>query len=139
MDKIIFDNHQKWIKIATTFGAGDYAEDLVQDTYLKCLEVERVNEAYFYFALRNTVVDWHRKEKKEFLYVNNEQFLNEQIYNYIDTWHHYDRKLYLTYIENKLSMRDISEQTNISLTSIFKTIKNCNEKLRVFINEQYEL
>lgn len=139
MDKSIFNNHNKWIKIASTFGGGDYSEDLVQETYIKCLDKEIVNEAFFYFALRNTVYDWLRKEKKQKLYLEPQQFLNENIYNYIDTWNGYDRKLYLLYIESTMSMRDIANETKISLTSIFHTIKICNERLKNYIEQHHEV
>jgi len=135
----IYNQHQKWIKIARTFGANDVAEDLVQDAYIKALNREnRINDALFYYMLRDTISDHFRKEKRECLYIAPTQFITEHIYNFIDTWHPYERKLYLTYVNEKLSMRDISEQTGISLTSIFNTIKNCNEVLRKYIIEHHE-
>ena len=135
----IFRQHQKWIKIAKTFGADDFAEDLVQDAYIKALSKETVNDALFYFILRDCIADHFRKEKRIVYYIEPTQFVNENIYQYIDTWHPYDRKLYLLYINEKLSMRDIAKLANISLTSIYNTIKNCNEKLLKFINEHHEL
>ena len=133
MNHTIFEQHHKWIKIAKTFGALDFAEDLVQDTYIKVLEKEDINEAYFYFALRSTVTDFLRKEKRIVLYFENEKIIDDDVYNYIDTWHPYDRKLYLTYINNQFSMRDLANETGISLTSIYNTIKNCNEKLKKYL------
>lgn len=134
MNNKIFEQHHKWIKIARTFGALDFAEDLVQDTYIKLLDKEDINEAYFYFALRSTVTDFLRKEKRELIYFEPETKIDEDIYDYIDTWHPYDRKLFLTYINNNFSMRELANQTGISLTSIFNTIKNCNENLKKRFN-----
>ena len=135
----LYNQHNKWIKIAKTFGAGDVAEDLVQDAYLKAIPREKVNDALFYFMLRDCVSNHFRKEKRVYLYIEPEQFLNEQLYSFIDTFHPYDRKLYLTYINEKLSMRDIAKETGISLTSIYNTIKNCNETLKKFIEQSHEI
>ena len=135
----IFSQHTKWINIAKTFGADDLAEDFVQDSYIKILDKEKVNESLFYFVLRNTIADHFRKEKRECYYIEPTQFITEEIYQHIDTWHPYDRKLYLLYINNGMSMRDISKEVNISLTSIYNTIKNCNKKILIFINENHEI
>lgn len=135
----IFDQHQKWIKIAKTFGAGEFSEDFVQDAYIKALKKETVNEALFYFILRDVVVDELRKDKRTIVQVDNEQFLTDKLYSYIDTFHPYDRKMYLIYIETKLSMRDIANQTGISLRSVFETIKSCNKKLKHYIENEYEI
>lgn len=35
-------------------------------------------------------------------------------------------------------MRDLAEETNISLTSIFITLKNCKDRLRDNVSEDYE-
>ena len=61
----IFEQHKKWINIAKTFGADDLAEDFVQDSYIKILNKEKVNESFFYFVLRSTIADHFRKEKRE--------------------------------------------------------------------------
>ena len=135
----IFEQHKKWINIALTFGAGDYAEDLVQDTYIKVHNLKEINEAYFYFALRSTIVDYHRKNKKKIEIVEELEYeeitMPDEIYNYIDTWEHYDRKLYLLYINSNMTMRQMAKETHISLTSIFNTINNCNKKLKVWLQQ----
>lgn len=139
MDQL-YKQHNKWIKIAKTFGAGDVAEDLVQDAYIVAMNWKsKVNESLFYFMLRNVTMDHFRKEKRVYIYIEPQQFLNEQLYSFIDTFHPYDRKLYLTYINEKLSMRDIAKETGISLTSIYNTIKNCNETLKKFIEQSHEI
>jgi predicted DNA-binding protein YlxM (UPF0122 family) len=35
-------------------------------------------------------------------------------------------------------MREIAEETDISLTSIFNTLKNCKERLKEAIGEDFE-
>jgi DNA-directed RNA polymerase specialized sigma24 family protein len=73
--------------------------------------------------------------------------IEQKIQDEVDTWHWYDIKLFNLYRESKLSMRQIAEETNISLTSIFNTLSNCKERLRHsigedfadYLNEEYEL
>lgn len=135
----IFSQHKKWINIAKTFGADDLAEDFVQDAYIKILDKEKVNESLFYFVLRNTIADHFRKDKRECYYIEPTQFITEEIYQFIDTWHEHDKNLYLVYISYKVSMRELAELSDISLTSIYNTIKNCNKKILTFINENHEV
>ncbi len=59
----------------------------------------------------------------------------------------YNKELFTLYANSAMSMRCISSVTNISLTSIFNTIKNCREQLsdellediQDFNNGEYEL
>ena len=48
----------------------------------------------------------------------------------INSWHVYDAKLCNTYYLSDMSLRQISKGTNISLTSIFNSIKNYKSILR---------
>jgi predicted DNA-binding protein YlxM (UPF0122 family) len=45
--------------------------------------------------------------------------------------------LFDTYITNEKSMRKLSQETKISLTSVFNTIKNCKKRLKETIGEDY--
>jgi DNA-directed RNA polymerase specialized sigma24 family protein len=62
--KEICKQHQRWINTVKQFGITDFAEDVVQEAYLKCIEKETVNEAYFYLTLRSLSMDLHRKQKQ---------------------------------------------------------------------------
>lgn len=138
-DPVIVKNRSKWIKIAQTFGAGDDAEDFIQDTFIKLINHEYVNEALFYFALRNIVIDAKRKENIDRFVINYEYtFEMEKIYSFIDKFNPYDKKLYLLYIESKMSIREIAKETLIDYSSIFRTIKNCNKKLKKYIELELE-
>ena len=61
-------------------------------------------------------------------------------------WHWYDKKLFQLYLYSGKSFRTLSKETKISVNSIFHTIKDCREKVRKelwedyldFINEDYE-
>jgi hypothetical protein len=56
----------------------------------------------------------------------------------IDNWHWYDRKLFKLYRDTDMSMRDIAKETNISLISIFHSIKNYKEILNTKFNKDYQ-
>jgi hypothetical protein len=56
----------------------------------------------------------------------------------IDNWHWYDRKLFKLYRDTDMSMRDIAAETNISLISIFHSIKNYKEILKNKFENDYQ-
>lgn len=55
----------------------------------------------------------------------------------IDTWYWYDKKMTKLYLNTKMSMRDISKETKISLSSIFNTLTNAKEKIRKIAEKEY--
>ena len=55
----------------------------------------------------------------------------------LENWHWYDRKLFKLYRDTDMSMRDISSETNISLISIFHSIKNYKEILKEKFQKDY--
>ena len=66
--------HKKWVKLALKLGAGSYAEDIIQEVYLrlhqysslsKVLNKENeVHDGYMYFVIRNTVFTYLAANKK---------------------------------------------------------------------------
>ena len=64
-----------------------------------------------------------------------------------DSWHWYDKQLFELYKNTNKSLRQISSETNISVTSIFNTVKTCKKRIKNkvgedyqdFINQDYEL
>jgi DNA-directed RNA polymerase specialized sigma24 family protein len=50
----------------------------------------------------------------------------------------YNKELFNLYVESAMSMRCISSVTNISLTSIFNTLKQCKEQLSDELREDIE-
>ena len=66
----------------------------------------------------------------------------EALYNKIDSiiegWYWYDKKLTKLYLNTDMSMRDISKETKISLSSIFNTLTNAKEKIREESKEEYK-
>ena len=70
------------------------------------------------------------QEKKAYNKLLNK--INETV-NEWDYW--YDKKLFELYYNSDMSMRDISEKTKISLTSIFNSCKNYKSKI---LQEHFE-
>lgn len=64
--------------------------------------------------------------------------LIDKIEEEIDTWYWYDKKMTKLYMNTKMSMRDISKETKISLSSIFNTLTNAKEKIRKKAKEHYK-
>ena len=63
--------------------------------------------------------------------------LIDKIEEEIDTWYWYDKKMTKLYMDTKMSMRDISKETKISLSSIFNTLTNAKEKIREISEKEY--
>ena len=152
--------HNDWVKVIHTFGEYDYAEDIVQESYIalwKYADADKlldsngeVRKGYVYFTLRSLFYQYYNKKKK----INKVSFdgcwelfddsnLEEQkAYNdicmlideEIKNWDWYDRKLFKLYRDTDLSMRDIAKETNISLISIFNSIKN----YKIILKEKFE-
>lgn len=134
--KEICKQHNRWINVVKQFGITDYAEDVVQEAYIKCLAKPTVNESYFYLTLRSLAMDLHRKQKQiikvsidEVLIITEIEKQNE-ILNLVHDFHWFDKEIFFLYYDNKMSMRKISEETGISLKTIFQTIQKCNLKIK---------
>lgn len=56
----------------------------------------------------------------------------------METWHKYDKLLSEKYFKTNYSLRDISDGTGISLTSIFNSIKNNKKLLKEKFGEDWE-
>lgn len=158
---ILGRHHQEWIELINSFGKCDNAEDLVQDAYIKidkyCTEDKAIkdgepNRAYLWFVFRSVYYQSHQKTPEiklgEGFQVEYEEEVNdfERAFDEIlykinkekTSWHWYDVKLFDLYTKSDMSMRDISSETGISLSSIFQTLKNCKTKLKKAIGEDYQ-
>ena len=146
----VAQHHNEWIKVIHTFGEYEVAEDLVQETYIalwkyadasKILDVNgEVRKGYVYFTLRSLFYQYYNKKKKvnkvnfddQWELFDDSNIEEHKAYNdicllideEIKNWDWYDRKLFKLYRDTDLSMRDIAKETNISLISIFNSIKN---------------
>jgi len=161
---IVAKHHQEYVRIVESFGEYFYAEDIVQESYLRMLKYCKpeaiitngsVNKSYVYFVLRNMYLDF-QKEKTKHPKVSIEEVgqlahedtqlakheAYEEILKYINnevqTWHWYDQMLFDLYKRTGKSIRDLSAETKISTKSIFQTLKHCKERLKENVGEDYE-
>ena len=130
------------------FGEVNYAEDVVQEAYIKVYGKD-INEAYFYYTLRSLTMDLHSKKvvkveiTQDIEYSLKEDESNElaeelaqPFIDFIDTWHWYDKMLFMTWVNNKISMRKLSRETGIAFMSVYYTIKKCKERLKEWQENQ---
>jgi DNA-directed RNA polymerase specialized sigma24 family protein len=161
----IAEHHKEYIEIVKNFGEKSYAEDIVQEFYLRLHkyankekiinENGEVNKIYIFYALRNTYLLYWKKKKKfvkiniddlknigvNFEYIPRaeaENILESKIKKEMQSWEWFDARLFKLYREEQLSMRELSKRTQISTKTIFYTIKRCKERLRENIAEDYE-
>lgn len=173
----VAEHHKLYIRYVKALGINTHAEDLVQQMYLrlhkyaneeKTITNGKVNKHYVWRVLYN-ICQSYRKDSKKFVMVPLDNYYNlvaeqpvtdkeeayerimQKMFREIDELdskgYPYNKELFNLYAESAMSMRCISSVTDISLTSIFNTLKNCREQLsdelrediEDFENEQYEL
>lgn len=144
----------EWLRMAHKVSPQPF--DALQDAYLKMydrfkdkpkdlIDMQPQQEAmYMYLTLRSVSVSEIRREKK---YTDLDNAPKAQqpydleedksferrvcaLEEKIEDWHWYDQKLFNLHIVEGMSMRKISRETGISVSSIFKTIKSCKKRLR---------
>lgn len=144
----IYSRHKHWVSIVKKFGEINYAEDVVQEAYIKVYGKE-INEAYFYYTLRSLTMDLHSKKvikveiTKDIEYNLREEEGNElaeelaQPYlDFIETWDWYDKKLFMSWVNNRISIRKLSRETKINFMSVYYTIKKCQKRLKEWQSDQ---
>mgnify|MGYP003383830541 CR=1 FL=1 len=160
---LIAKHHKEWINIAKVYSCGGYAEDVVQEMYLKIHKYStadkvitngKVNKGYIFFALRSIINSYHKEKSKVVKYDidsvrhlstcdNQDQIqaferVSEMIDKESDDWHWYDKQIFDLYRYNKTSIRKLAKETNISSVSIFNTLKNCKAKIKEKFTEDYQ-
>lgn len=165
MDKLLKlgNNHKEWLLMANKMGIGELSEDIVQETYLRIIRLDYVdgivkddgsfNKFYMWLTIRAVHVDYLRansqnfvsldevKESYEETNIEKHEALNEldyRIHKEMESWTWYDSMLFKVYKEGNASMRNIANDTGISLTSIYNTLKNCKQRLRDSVGEDYQ-
>jgi DNA-directed RNA polymerase specialized sigma24 family protein len=156
-------HHKEWIEIIHKFGEYDYAEDIVQESYIALIKYAdasklidangKVRKGYMFFTLKSLFFQFYNKKMKitkvpidgcwelfDDSNVEEHKAYNDicmLIDDEIENWSWYDRKLFKLYRDNDLSMRDISKETTISLISIFHSIKNYKIILKEKFQKEY--
>lgn len=148
----LIEKHKHWIAVVKRFGEITYAEDIVQEAYIKIIDSNKdVNFAYFYFTLRSLTMNLHNKKVVkveitkdiEYLLVDSGEDdivleLAKPYLDYIQTWEDYERMLFMVYVNKGVSMRKMARESGISFTSIYNTIKNCKLKLIQWQKEKHK-
>lgn len=135
---------------------------LVKDGRRIMYSDDEVNRFYIYLTLRNMYFDYKKAKNKytffeymesddydsndeTFIYEETDtgkfeafEYLNDKISEEIHTWQKYDIILARLYLLTDYSMRDISDRSGISLTSIFNSIKNYKQILKEKLGEHWE-
>jgi len=97
-------------------------------------DIDKDNYKYIIDKMSYDIDEFNDNYKKK---VNLEALCNK-IDSVIDEWYWYDKKLTKLYLNTDMSMRDISKETKISLSSIFNTLTNAKEKIRKESKEEYK-
>lgn len=148
--KHIFANHKHWVKIAEKFGGRHYAEDIVQEAYIKVIKLNKdINEAYFYFTIRSLTMQLHKHNVQKVEITADieyslkdeeyEDFTYDKIKPYLDlinTWPEYDKLMYLCWIKQGISMRKLSREIGIPFISVYNTIKKCKKRIKLWQEQQ---
>jgi RNA polymerase sigma factor (sigma-70 family) len=157
----LYKYHDEWLAIAVAMtSTKEDAEDLVQDMYIRLNEkldsIERirhgkddVNRYFVYLTIRNLARDNLRKRRPDITYVDYIEELDRpevehtievmhDIDKEVESWHWYEKTLFNIYMRSEKSMRDIANESGISLTNIFHTIKKCKQRLKDKINDNTE-
>jgi len=160
---LAYKYHSDWLNIAKSIVKNDFAEDIVQEFYIKLDRYAKyemfifadgsVNKTYAYMILRSICLNY-LKEKNKFCKVDLHDGYSieendieakeaiEKIYNKIDNelknWHWYDKDLFKIYKDENISIRKLAKETTISSSSIFHTLKSCKEKIKDKFSEDYQ-
>ena len=164
----VAQHHDEYVATVRGFGEEFFAEDIVQESYIKIMKYVReeqiikngeVRKAYMYFVLRNMFLDF-KKQKNNKNKVSSDvlNYLGEgisndleeieradalnKIFDKVDTvikdLHWYDELLFKLYRDTGKSMRTLSKETGISTSSIFTTLKKCKDAIREEVSEDYQ-
>jgi len=161
LDKLA-ERDEDWLRMAQTFGLDqESARDLVQDMYVHLYNKttyekikygdDDVNTFFVYVTLRNLYYDYLRKKKVIFSELpseiqaeqeaTNKETLEQLLGNIsetIDNLHWYDQKIFEIYYGDGETIRELSEGSRISSSSIFNTIKNVRKKIQKKHKGQYK-
>lgn len=161
----IYQKHNHWIQIVKRFGIINYAEDIVQEAYIK-VQGKEINEAYFYFILQSMSMDLHRKKvvkisltndgdddcirpeieqayqfqqvKSRYDRIDTEKTL-VKLHALMDTWQWYDRMLFTVWVNSGKTIRCFSRDIGIGFMSVYQTIRKCKNNIKQWQKENPNL
>ena len=160
LDKLA-ERDADWLRMAQSFGLEeDSARDLVQEMYVHLYNKttydkikygdDDVNTFFVYVTLRNLYYD---KQRKKVIFselpssIEDEQDIRNKktlenllsdLAETIDNMHWYDQKIFEIYYGDGETIRELSEGSRISSSSIFNTIKNVRKKIQKKHQAKYQ-
>jgi hypothetical protein len=117
-----------------------------------------INNTYLWIMLRKCYAKSYNESKKslttnvgegfEFIVDEVDNGREEAFNNYrakleeeVYSWHHYDTMLFMAYLDgkekNETSLRKLSKETTIPLSSIVNTLNNCKKRLIENVKDEY--
>jgi DNA-directed RNA polymerase specialized sigma24 family protein len=164
--KIVAEQHDTWVEIVKGFGETNYHEDIVQEAYIalskyatpeKIIKNGKVSRGYMFFTLRSLYYQYYNKKKKiqkvsidddqTFLQLPYQDGMEEQqafhrlcllVDEVSNNWNWYDKKMWKLYSQTDMSIRKLASETRISWVSIFNTLKNLKQDIRLKLQEDFE-
>lgn len=162
--ELLSTRHKDWCRMVQSFGCPSHiVEDIVQEMYLrmhkyisepeKIMYKNEVNTLFIYISLKNMYADYAKSRSRfqttdripEMADIANAgereeamQVLVNSIWTEVKTWNWYDEKLMTIYIKQEMSMRELSDETKISLSSIFNTLKNGKQRIKINCKKDYK-
>lgn len=103
----------------------------------KMLLFSDIDEHNFSNLINKTIEDYEEYNENIKKKINLDE-LCDKIDSIIEDWYWYDKKLTKLYFNTNMSMRDISKETKISLSSIFNTLTNAKERIRNKTKQEYK-
>lgn len=160
LDKLA-ERDADWLRMSQSFGLEeDSARELVQEMYVHLYNKttydkikygdDDVNTFFVYVTLRNLYYD---KQRKKVIFselpssIEDEQDIRNKktlenllsdLAETIDNMHWYDQKIFEIYYGDGETIRELSEGSRISSSSIFNTIKNVRKKIQKKHQAKYQ-
>ena len=162
----VAEKHKEWVRMAISLGCPlSTSEDVVQECYLRLHKYREtaeskvispegeVNSWYMFGVVRNTLRTYMKTESfyipfEDFYYEKAQEDVSEDyerkyqelmdnIRLEVDSWGAYNSKLFNLYFKTDLSMRKISDGTDIGLTHIFSSLTRFREKIQQKFGEDF--
>lgn len=145
---VIAKDHKEWIDVCLGFGAGDQAEDIVQDMYLKIaksnIEERRNYRGYVFATLRNLCYDLHKNNRFDISLIENLTEDNCQtdgrlqwldIQQALHNLPYFERQVIQLHKIEDISLCEIQRETGVCRSKMMKAKNKGIEKLKKMLNE----
>lgn len=155
----VYELHPEWLKVAKAYGAGDLAEDFVQDAYLKLYKYatpekvitgDKVNKGYVFFTIKTIVMQWHETKPtlcddipdhwEETVDSIEAEMLSlwESIDKYTQKNYSLPKRILYKMWKGKYNVREIAYCTDVSTPTIVKDLKEIKNDISEKFKEDYK-